>query len=66
MTYTKKGYAASVKYKAEKIKRVPLDVQLSEYDTIKRAALDAGETVNGFIKRAIRERLARIDGAREE
>ena len=58
MTYSKQGYAASVKYKADKIKRIPLDVQTSFYDEIKAAADQAGETVNGFIKQAIRTRLA--------
>ena len=58
MTYSKQGYAASVKYKAEKIKRVPLDMQISFYDEIKAAADQAGESVNGFIKAAIRARLA--------
>ena len=60
MTYSKQGYAASVKYKAEKIKRVPLDMQISFYDEIKAAADQAGESVNGFIKAAIRARLAAV------
>lgn len=59
MTYSKQGYAASVKYKAEKIKRVPLDVQLAFYDEIKAAADQAGESVNGYIKEAIRQRMER-------
>ena len=57
MTYSKQGYAASVKYKAEKIKRVPLDMQISFYDEIKAAADRAGESVNGYIKEAIRQRM---------
>ena len=60
MTYSEKQYAASVKYKAAKIKRVPLDMQISEYDQLKRAATVNGETVNGFIKAAIRDRLAKL------
>lgn len=59
MTYSKQGYAASVKYKAEKIKRVPLDVQTAFYDEIKAAADRAGESVNGYIKEAIRQRMER-------
>lgn len=59
MTYSKQGYAASVKYKAEKIKRVPLDMQISFYDEIKAAADQAGESVNGYIKEAIRQRMER-------
>lgn len=52
----KKAY--NMRYQREKLKRIPLDVQLSEYETIKAAALAAGETVNGYIKTAIRARIA--------
>lgn len=48
-------------YRSEhKIKRVPLDMPLSDYETLVDAATQAGETVNGFIKRAISDRIARI------
>lgn len=46
-------------YKATKIKRVPLDIQLSEYTNIKAAADRAGQGVNTYIKQAIRERMER-------
>lgn len=46
-------------YEASKLKRVPLDVQRDEYDRIKAAADHAGETVNGYIKSAIRQRMDR-------
>lgn len=59
MTYNEKQYAAAVKYKAKNIKRIPLDVQITEYEIIKAAADHAGMTVNGFIKQAIREKLKR-------
>lgn len=62
MSYTKKGYAASVKYKAEKIKRVPLDMQVSFYEKIKAAADQVGESINGYIKEAIRQRMERTGG----
>ncbi len=52
--YNEKTYKANVKYRAENIKRVPLDIQLAEYERIKAHAQSNGETVNGFIKRAIR------------
>lgn len=57
--YTEKGYQASVKYKAQKIKRVPLDMQITEYEKVKAYAQAQGESVNGFIKQAIRERMER-------
>ena len=47
------------KYNAANIKRIPLDVQKSDYERIKAAAEDQGETVNGYIKKAISERLER-------
>ena len=45
------------KYKSRCIKRVPLDMQLTEYARVKDAATAAGETVNGYIKTAIRARM---------
>ena len=49
---------ATYKYAKEHLKRIPLDVKLEEYAQIKAAADQAGESVNGFIKQAIRSRLA--------
>ncbi len=48
-------------YKKENIKRVPLDMQKKDYDKLKSAADNAGETVNGFIKVAIRERIEKLE-----
>ena len=59
MAYTKETYEAAKKYKNEKIKRVPLDMQKEDYDILKAAADARGEKVNEFIKKAIRERLER-------
>ncbi len=50
---------ANQKYKASNIKRVPLDMQVSEYDNMKAHAAYMGESVNGFIKRAIMETIER-------
>jgi len=50
-------YKYDVEYHRTHTKRIPLDVRLAEYDTIKAAADAAGETVNGFIKRAIQYRI---------
>lgn len=44
-------------WKRQNIKRVALEVSLSKYDEIKQAADSSGESVNGYIKRAIDERL---------
>lgn len=46
-------------YAKEKLKRIPLDVQKEKYEEIKAAAEKANESVNGYIKKAIDERMAR-------
>ena len=59
MAYTESGYKSSVKYKTEKIKRVPLDMQIADYEAMKAAAERAGEKVNQYIKTAIKQRMER-------
>lgn len=44
-------------YAKEKLKRIPLDVQKEKYEEIKAAADAAGESVNGYIKTAIDQRM---------
>ena len=46
-------------YKRINMKRIPLDVRISKYEEIRSAAEKRGESINGFIKKAIDERLAR-------
>lgn len=48
-----------IEYAKKNLKRIPLDVQKEKYDEIKAAADAAGEKVNGYIKKAIDERMAR-------
>lgn len=50
---------AQYKYAAANLKRVPLDLKLSDYDRLKRAADACGESVNGYIKSAIFQRMER-------
>lgn len=50
---------ASINYAKKALKRIPLDVQKEKYDEIKAAAEQAGETVNGYIKKAIDDRMER-------
>lgn len=57
MTYNEAAYKASLKYKADKIKRVPLDMQIAEYEELKAAAEAKGEKVNQYIKKAIKLRM---------
>ena len=49
-------------YQKSKLKRIPLDVTKEKYDAIKAAADSAGESVNGYIKKAIDDRMER-DGS---
>ena len=51
---------ANAKYNAKAYKRVPLDVRKEDYEVIKRVADHLGESVNGFIKQAIKERLTKL------
>lgn len=57
MSEKRKQYLAE--YQKSNLKRIPLDVKPEFYDAIKRAADKNGESVNGFIKRAIRTELLR-------
>ena len=49
----------SIDYAKRSLKRIPLDVKKEEYDLIKEHAEYMGESVNGFIKRAIKEAMER-------
>lgn len=53
----KKKY--NLQYAKNKLKRIPLDVKKEKYEEIKAAADAAGEPVNGYIKKAIDERMER-------
>lgn len=55
MTEQRKKYLLD--YQKEKLKRVPLDLPLEDYDKVKKYAEDHGESVNGLIKRLLRQEL---------
>ena len=60
MASTESQKKASVKWQAANMKRVPLDVRKEYYtDILKPAADRAGETVGGYIKKAIEQRIER-------
>lgn len=44
-------------YAREKLKRIPLDVKKEKYEQIKQSAERSGESVNGYIKKAIDLRM---------
>lgn len=51
--------AKQQRYNDKCIKRIPLDVQKADYEIIKGQAAQHEETVNGYIKGAIWQRLER-------
>ncbi len=51
----KKAYTSN--YVKEKYKRVPLNLTLEKYEEVKTRSEEMGESVNGFIKQAIDDRL---------
>lgn len=57
MTDKRKEYL--YEYQKAKLKRIPLDVPISDYEKIKQHAEEKSESVNGFIKRAIVETMER-------
>ena len=59
MALTEQRKESMYKYAKEKLKRIPLDVQKEKYEEHKAAADAAGEKVNGYIKKAIDERMSR-------
>lgn len=62
MAYDEKAYEASKKYKEKNIKRVPLDMQLADYEALRAAADRSGEKVNQYIKTSIKQRMEREAG----
>lgn len=57
MSYLENKKAYTVKYKKEKMKRIPLDVQKEKYDEIKAYCDAHNMPVNTFIKSAIDEAM---------
>ena len=57
MAYSEASKKATAKYKSQNYKRIPLDVPKAQYEEIKSAADAAGESVNGYIKRAVAQRM---------
>lgn len=59
MTYSESQKRASAKYNAKAYDRIELKVKKGKKDEIKEHAESMGESVNGFINRAIDETIAR-------
>ena len=57
MAISDKRKESMYNYAKKNLKRIPLDVQKEKYEEIKAAATAAGESVNGYIKKAVDERM---------
>lgn len=64
MAYSEARKKATAKYKDQHYKRVPLDVPIEFFEMLKAEAAARGESVNGFIKRAVTERVEREGAVR--
>ena len=62
MPYNEKQKEYSLKYAKEKLKRVPLDLKIEEYERLSAAAMSANMSINGFIKAAINEKISHDQG----
>ncbi len=49
----------TMKYAKEHLKRVPLDLPLEFYEEAKTFATNNGESLNGFIKRVMKEAMGK-------
>ncbi len=52
-----------IEYAKKNLKRIPLDVTKEKYQEIKTAASIANESVNGYIKKAIDQRMNKSQAA---
>lgn len=59
MGYNEKKRKYNIEYTKTHIKRVPLELPLAKYEELKAHSQEHGESVNGFIKRAIDETMER-------
>lgn len=61
--YSEKKREYNIKYQKEKMKRIPLDVQLSDYERIKTTCDFLEIPVNTFIKNCVFSRLTELEKA---
>lgn len=59
MALSDKRKESMYNYAKKNLKRIPLDVPKEKYDVIKAAATAAGESVNGYIKKAVDGRISK-------
>lgn len=59
MPVSEKQKQCAYRYKSKNIKRIPLDMQISEYEILTKATASASVGVNTYIKQAISEKIER-------
>lgn len=57
MSTSKAQVKATLKYKEKAYKRIPLDVRIEEYEALKKYTEKTGESINGFIRKIIKENI---------
>lgn len=57
MAYTEAQKNATLRHKEKAYKRVPLDLKNEDYEELKEYCEKSGESINGFIKRIIKENM---------
>ncbi len=57
MARTEAQKKATIKYNKKTYKRIPLDVRIEEYEALKAYTDKTGESINGFIRRLIKENI---------
>lgn len=62
MSYIENKKKYNAEYTKQNIKRVPLDLKKEKYEELKNAADALGESVNGYIKKAIDMRMNGVSG----
>ena len=55
--YTAVRNRVIMKYRKTRLKRIPFDIRKEKYEEIKAAAVNAGESVNGYIKKSVEMRM---------
>lgn len=63
MTYNPKQAKYTMEYAKKNLKRIPVDVQLSDYERIKTACDFLEMPVNTFIKNCVFSRLTELEKA---
>lgn len=57
MAYNEARKKSTLEYRARSIKRISVDVKAEYYDRVKSAADSSGESLSGYVKKALNERM---------